>query len=240
MIIMRKKRKIRPGFEFKGTKIPINRLVPTKTLPTTVLQSAKYKQTEISIREIGIIEPPIVFREQDDQGNYLLLDGHMRVQILENMGHSDVFCLIAKDDESYTYNKMVNRINNIQEHHMIRKALDRGVSEEDLARHLGVNVQSIKNKKNLLKGICKEVVEMFQKRDIPISTFAILRRFIPFRQMQVAEVMIGANNFSEGFAQALFAATPQEQRAEEATAKKSFQPISLLSSLLPLKMSYPI
>ncbi|MEO5349448.1 MAG: ParB N-terminal domain-containing protein [Magnetococcus sp. YQC-3] len=199
------------AFELKGVTVPISRLTPTKVLPTHVLKSSKYKQTETSIREIGIIEPPVVFRKRDGTGNYLLLDGHLRVQILENLGHTDVFCLISTDDEAYSYNKMVNRLSAIQEHYMVLKALDRGVSEETLAKHLGLNIDSIRDKRNLLKGICEEVVDLLKSRDVPGAAFVILRKMKPMRQIQVAELMISANNFSIPYAKAMLALTPSEQ-----------------------------
>jgi len=37
--------------------------------------------------------------------------------------------LIADDDEAFTYNKRVNRLATVQEHYMIVKALERGVSK---------------------------------------------------------------------------------------------------------------
>jgi len=41
--------------------------------------------------------------------------------------------LIAKDNKTYTYSHRVNRLSTIQEHYMIRRAIDRGVSKECLA-----------------------------------------------------------------------------------------------------------
>ena len=63
-----------------------------------------------------------------------LLDGHLRIQVLKDSGIQAVVCLVATDDEAYTYNKRVNRLAIIQEHRMILTALQKGVSEERLAR----------------------------------------------------------------------------------------------------------
>mgnify|MGYP002130196877 CR=1 FL=1 len=60
----------------------------------------------------------------------LLLDGHIRMFALQELGFTDAPCLIAKDDESYTYNNRINRLSTIQEHFMIRRAVDRGVTPE--------------------------------------------------------------------------------------------------------------
>jgi hypothetical protein len=57
-----------------------------------------------------------------------LLDGHLRLEALKELGIAEVECLLANDDETYTYNKRVNRLPPIQEHRMIARAMDRGVS----------------------------------------------------------------------------------------------------------------
>ena len=41
------------------------------------------------------------------------------------------------NDRSYTYNKRINRLAAVQEHRMIVRAVDRGVSEERIAEALG-------------------------------------------------------------------------------------------------------
>jgi hypothetical protein len=77
-----------------------------------------------------------------------------------DLGTSEAPCLIADDDEAFTYNKRVNRLATIQEHYMIVKAIERGVSEEKLARALNVDIKRIKTKRTLLDGVCPEVAEM--------------------------------------------------------------------------------
>ena len=48
---------------------------------------------------------------------------------LKELGRECVSCLVSRDDEAYTYNKYINRLSAIQEHCMILKALQAGVSE---------------------------------------------------------------------------------------------------------------
>ena len=220
MVREKDKRRIKPAFELGGVTIPINKIQPTKVLPKSTVKSMKYKQTETSIREIGIIEPPIVFREQDPDGNYMLLDGHMRMQILENMGETEVFCLLSIDDEAYTYNKMVNRVSPVMEHVMIEKAMKSGLTEEEVAKNLGVDIKQIRKKRNLLNGICPEAVELLKKRDVPATTFKVLRKMKSMRQIQTAELMLGANNFSSTFATALLVMTPPGQRERPSNSGK--------------------
>lgn len=67
-------------------------------------------------------------------GQYLLLDGHVRLVALTELGFTEAPCLVATDDEAYTYNSRINRLSTIQEHFMIRRAIERGVSTERLAK----------------------------------------------------------------------------------------------------------
>ena len=49
---------------------------------------------------------------------------------------------MATDDETYTYNKRINRLAPVQEHRMILRAIDRGVPEERIAEALGLDAQT--------------------------------------------------------------------------------------------------
>ena len=88
-----------------------------------IKESQKYRQISASVREVGIIEPLVVVPQNGKTGRYLLLDGHMRLAALKELGHAEVRCLIATDDEAYTYNKRINRLATVQEHFMILKAI---------------------------------------------------------------------------------------------------------------------
>ena len=112
----------------------------------------RYKRIVASIAEVGIVEPLVVARRQDDAGPYMLVDGHLRHAALSDLGNSEAPCLIADDDEAFTYNKRVNRLATIQEHYMIVKAIERGVSEEKLAKALNVDIKRIKTKRTVSMG----------------------------------------------------------------------------------------
>jgi ParB-like chromosome segregation protein Spo0J len=173
--------------------------------------SGKFRQIAASIAEVGLVEPPVVYADPRRPGTYLLLDGHLRVEILKERGESEVFCLLATDDEAFTYNKRISRLAPIQEHFMIMRALERGVSEQRIARALNVDVPRIRQKRRLLDGICSEVVELLKDKHLASGAIAQLKKMRPARQIEAAELMLAANNFSEAYARALLAATPQEQ-----------------------------
>ena len=141
----------------------------SSSFPSAIKKTPKYAQIVASIREVGIVEPPVVARDRSEPGKYLLLDGHLRIEVLKDMGETEVTCLISTDDEAFTYNKRVNRLAIIQEHRMILKAVERGVPEERIAKALNVDVQSIRRKRRLLDGICPEVAEILKDKHIAIQ-----------------------------------------------------------------------
>jgi hypothetical protein len=201
------------GFEKATRRLAIADLQPLKTV-SAVKKSPKYAQIVASIGEIGIVEPPVVTPDRKDKGKYLLLDGHLRIEALKDRGETEVVCLISIDDEAFTYNKRVNRIAVIQEHRMIMKAIERGVSEGRLAKALNVDIASIKQKRRLLDGICGEVANILKDKHIAIQALAELRKLAPLRQIEATELMVAMNKYTLGYAKSLVAATPQDQLAE--------------------------
>lgn len=201
--------RVKIGFERAVVVLPVSALLPLKTVPDGIKQSIKYKQIARSVKEVGIIEPLVVARSRDQKGRYLLLDGHMRYAALTDIAAKDVRCLIAADDEAYTYNKRINRLATVQEHFMIVRAIERGVSEDKLAKALNLDVKAIKRRKALLVGICPEVVELMKDKSVNPTTFDVLRKMKPMRQIEAAELMTTAGNYSASYAKALLAATRQ-------------------------------
>jgi len=208
------------AFEETELRIAIADIQPLKIVSDTVKSTPKYAQITASIREVGIVEPPVVARDRGEPGKYLLLDGHLRIDVLKDMGETEVVCLISTDDEAFTYNKRVNRIAPIQEHRMILKSVERGVSEERIAKALNVEVQSIRRKRHLLDGICAEVAEILKDKHIAIQTFAELKKMMPLRQIEAAELMVAMNKYTISYAKSLLAATAQSQLVESAKPKR--------------------
>jgi hypothetical protein len=201
----------RLAFERALVTIPLANIVPLRELTAGIRRSPKYAQIAASIAEVGIIEPPVVARDAQDGEQYHLLDGHSRLEILRERGDTVVTCLVATDDEGYTYNKRVNRIAIIQEHKMILTALQKGVPEERLARALNVNVAGLRSRRRLLEGICPEAIKLLRDKHVPICTFRELRRMKPMRQIEAAELMIAMNRYTISYARSLVAASPEDQ-----------------------------
>lgn len=201
--------KVEIGF-FQGIELlDLSSLILLRQLPKSVLQTTKYKRVAASIAEIGVIEPLVVAKQHGRKNQYILLDGYLRYSVLSERAEKTVKCIIAKDDEAYTYNKRVNRLATIQEHFMIVRALERGVPEKRLAKMLDMDVMAIKRRRSLLDRICPEVIELFKDKSVNPVTFAVLRRMKPLRQIEAAELMIIAGNYTASYAKALLAATRQ-------------------------------
>lgn len=202
------------AFEDATMRIPIADINFLYEVQPAVRKSVKYGQIAASIREVGIIEPPVVVPDPNQQGRYRLLDGNLRLDVLIADGIKEVVCLIATEDEAYTYNRRVSRIAVIQEHRMILQAAKRGVTDDRIARALNVNVDIIRRKRNLLKGICPEVAEILRDKHVPLNAFAELRRLKPIRQMTAAEMMVAMNRYSTSYVKSIVAATPPDQFVE--------------------------
>lgn len=212
---------VRLAFERDFRVIPIEALTPLKPLRPGVKESKKYAQILASVRAIGIVEPPAVVPDKRNPGRFLLLDGHLRIEALKDLGVAEAECLISTDDEAYNYNKRINRLSPTQEHRMIARAAERGVSEERLAEALGLEVSSIRRRFRLLDGICLAASEMLRDSPAPMAAFELLRRMSPARQVEAAQLMLDQNNFSLNFAKAMLAATPDRDLVDPRRRKPS-------------------
>lgn len=211
---------IQLGFSTETLTLPIGNIIPLKKLPSGLLSSEKFKQIITSVREIGIIEPPMVTPEKTNPHIYMLLDGHLRLEAARQLGHTVVTCLISTDDEAFTYNKHISRLSPVQEHKMIVKATQRGVPIERLAQVLGIDPEIILRRKNLLDGVCPEAQELLKDKMVAIETFSILRRMKPMRQIEVATLMNDSATYYASYANAMLAATPSDQLAEPGRSRK--------------------
>lgn len=213
---------VRMAFEPDGLVLPVEQILPVRTLRPEGRKSPQFQRLLASVRELGVVEPLIVHRQASANGDvprYTLLDGHSRLEILKELGRTEVFCLVASDDEAFTYNHKVNQISPIQEHFMVMKALENGVSEERIARTLNVDVGAIRQKRNLLAGVCPEAVEILKSRQISAAAIREVKKATPMRQIEMAELMVAASNYSTTYAKCLVAATPERDLAPTEKAK---------------------
>ncbi len=204
-------RHVRMAFEKVSVRLKLADIHPLRAVSEVIKKSPKYAQIAASVRDVGLVEPPVVARVRGDSGTYLLLDGHLRLEVLRDLGQTEVMCIVSTDDEAFTYNKRISRLAIIQEHRMILKAVERGASEERIARALNVDVGNIKRKRRLLDGICPEAAEILKDKHLSVHAFGVLKKMAPLRQIESAELMVAMNKYATSYARSLLAATPQDQ-----------------------------
>ncbi len=207
------------GFEPESVTIPIADILPLRLVDGSTRKRRKFRQIAAAVREIGIVQPPMVARRSDGKHKYLLLDGHLRIEILKDLGIDSVACLVSLDDEAVTYNRQVNRLSPLQEHKMILKVIERGVPEERIAQALNVNVTTIRTKRDLLNGICPEVAALLKDKHCPINSFQALKKTKPLRQYEIAKTMVTVSDYSVAYARALVSASSPDQLVNPGKAR---------------------
>lgn len=200
--------------------IPLDLILPSRKASAGILVTRKFLQIQSSIKAVGIIEPLTVGPADKKTGHRILIDGHLRLLALRTLEQTEAPCLESTDDESYTYNTRVNRLSSIQEHLMLRRAVERGVTAQRLADALDLDITSITRKLTLLDGICAEAAAILKDQQFSANLGSVLRKLKPTRQVECVELMVAANNVTMAYANALFAATPASQLVDASKSKK--------------------
>ena len=197
------------AFEKKCLVLRLDDLLPVRTVKSADRTAGRFSRILNSVREVGVIEPLMVYPQGNDK--YLLLDGHLRYYALKELNITEVECLVSTEDESFTFNARVSRLAPIQEHSMIVKAVKNGVALERLAAALDMDPSEIRAKMNLLTGIHPEAVELVKDKQISEYAIRALKKVHPIRQIEMAELMVSANNFTKAYAEALVLGSRKEQ-----------------------------
>lgn len=211
---------IRLACDPKVVRLTLDKILPTRSVTNVTRQCRKYQSIAASIKELGLIEPLVVYRDVQPNGQHLLLDGHLRLDALKAMNETEAPCLLSHDDEAYTYNHKVNRLSAIQEHFMILRAIENGVPEKRIATALYVDVDCIRRKADLLDGICPEVAVLLKDKPTTAGAFREIKRAKPMRQIEMAELFISSHNYTVDYAKCLIAATPPEQLIDSSRTKE--------------------
>jgi hypothetical protein len=202
---------IKTAFQPNVIMLRVASILPSREIEPQERKEQKYRQIEASLLSVGVVEPLVVFPA--GKGRYRLLDGQKRLDILGRRKVAEVECLIATEDETYNYNKRVNYLSPVGEHQMILRALKHN-SADAIARALAVNIRTIRRKRDLLVGICKDAIELLKDRRIAPNAFSVLRKMKPVRQVEVVQLMMASNRYSGTFANALLAGTRADMLLE--------------------------
>jgi len=199
------------SFDLKKISLPLDVILPVRKIKHPDRTIRRYQTILASIKEIGLVEPLMVFPHKKQPGQYLIMDGHLRYHALKELGMTEADCIVAHEDESFTYNSKINRVSPIQEHTMIMKAIKSGVSPERIAATLKLKVDRVRETMNLLNGVHPEAVEIMKDKQITRSAIRLFRKVTALRQIEMAEIMVSANNFTHAYAEALVMGTSQDQ-----------------------------
>jgi hypothetical protein len=212
---------VKAAFDLAGVTLPLASIHPIRQVKPSDHAFGKYKAVVSSIREVGVIEPLIVHPQRGSRGTYLLLDGHMRLKALQELGRTEAFCLIAKDDDAFTYNDKVSRLSLIQEHAMIVRAIDQGVTADQISKALSIDIAKVRSSLNLLDGIDADAVELLKDKPITASSLRLYRKAKPMRQVDMAHLMVSGNNYTWAYAEALIIGTPADQLVASTKRKET-------------------
>jgi hypothetical protein len=124
------------GFELRKIRLALENILPMRLVKAEEKATYRFKAIIGSIPDVGLVEPLVVYPQKDAPGKYMLKNGHLRYFALIDLGKTEADCLIATDDECYTYNARISRLPPIQEHKMIVKAVNNGVSPERLTEQV--------------------------------------------------------------------------------------------------------
>ena len=193
------------GSDVRGSDLPIVKLVPRQTR-----EISKREQTRLSasIRSVGLIEPLVVYPEKDD---YIILDGYQRYRILLEMGVEKVPCLIWREKEAFTGNRMVNRLSPAQEMRMLRKSLEE-LDEKTIASAFGAASIGYRLNQSLIKQLHPQVARAFETGRIAKNCAREFRYVKPERQHEILELCDSCNDYSVPFVRGLIVKTPPGKR----------------------------
>ena len=195
-------------FDSRFYTFKVESLVYARTLPVNVKFSTKYKQIKASVDEIGLIEPIVVYI--NDANDKVILDGHLRVEVLKELGITTAHCLISPVEDTYSYNKRVSRLTIVQAQNMLLKAVESGVSVEKLCAVLGVTPDTLIGKLKISDGIAPEVMALLAEKNVPQTIFSVLKKLKFYKQIEMVNIMISINNFTRKFAMSMLHAVASE------------------------------
>ncbi|MGC1072344.1 plasmid partitioning protein RepB C-terminal domain-containing protein [Pantoea agglomerans] len=200
-------------FNEETVSLKISNLLPTKKMPLNYDRSEKFIQIKCTLKAIGLIEPILIYID-GDKNEIKILDGHLRVEALKELGEVKVECLVSTVYDTYTPNTKVNQVTIIQIQKMLKDAIKAGVPIELLSSSLNVSVESLKGKISILNGISPKVIEILNDKNVPKATFQALKKMVPLRQLECANLMIKFDNFSKNFSHSLLQSSPKETLVE--------------------------
>jgi hypothetical protein len=197
-----------------GDDIPIELLQPRDDRKISKREDQRIRA---SILAVGLIEPLLVFPEN---GRYIILNGHQCYRILVELGAKTVPCIFARQKESFTSNRMVNRLSPLQESRMIRRSLDE-LDEKTIATALGIKKIAHRLKPSFLKRLHPKTAAAFDAGTITKACVQELTYVTPQRQEEILSMMESYKDFTLPFVRSLVLKTPPSARTKDRPSAKN-------------------
>jgi len=90
---------IKRAFAPEIVSIPLGQILPTRQLSKEMRTSVKFATILASVRELGIVEPLAVHPSTTPDASgapcFILLDGHLRIEALRQLGATEVDAAIS-------------------------------------------------------------------------------------------------------------------------------------------------
>lgn len=208
------------GFQMRIIRLLLDNILPVRQISDAQKKANRYEIILASIKAVGLVEPLVVFPQKGQPEKYTLVNGHMRYYAMRELELTFADCLVANDDEGFTYNARISRLPAIQEHKMITQAVKNGASLERIAAALNISPQGVKASLNLLIGLNDEAVELLKDKPISPAALRMMRKVTGERQIEMARMMIEANNYHAGYVEGLVLGTRKELLATDLPKKK--------------------
>jgi len=74
------------GFEMRKIRLALEDISPMRQIKDLHKGVLRYKKILASIKEVGLVEPLVVYPQKDAPGKYLLKNGHLRYVALKELG----------------------------------------------------------------------------------------------------------------------------------------------------------
>ncbi len=196
------------SLKIDGLDIPVDTLKPLQA--RTNINTGKhrgYLKILSTIRMLGLIEPFCVYREGDD---FILLDGYLRLLACRELGYELVPCILYKEKEAYTFNRMVNNLSGFQEIKMMRKSLE-SLDEKTIAETFGVKNIRYRLAPKLVEQLHPKVAQAFEQELLGKTAAFEMAYVNPERQAEMLKEMKRINDFTPAFIRALVLKTPPDK-----------------------------
>ncbi|VGO19152.1 ParB/RepB/Spo0J family partition protein [Pontiella sulfatireligans] len=196
-------------YHVEGIDVPLSALKPLRE--RTNINTAKhrgYLKILASIRSLGLIEPFCVFHEN---GQYIILDGYLRWLAFQELELETAPCVVFKDKEAYTFNRMVNNLSSFQEMRMLRKSME-SVDEKTIAETFGMKTIRHRLAPKLVERLHPQVAQAFKNDLIGKTAASEMSCVKPARQLEMLREMNRVGDHTPAFIRALVLKTPPELR----------------------------